>query len=69
MPTPGYDIFKIEGLSVVWIEAICDVDAARVRIEELARRAAGEYVIFDQRRRQMIANTTSSMSKCQTPAD
>lgn len=69
MPNPGYDIFKIEGLSVVWVEAICDLETARVRIEELACRAAGEYVIFDQRRCQMIANTTSSMSKCQTPAD
>jgi len=69
MLAPRYDIFKIEGVSVVWVEAICDVDAARVRIEELARRSAGEYVIFDQSRCQMIANTTSPMSRCQTPAD
>jgi hypothetical protein len=61
--TPQYDILKKEGLAVVWIEASSDIDAAESRIKELARQFSGEYVIFDQRLGQMIANVDGRPSR------
>lgn len=63
--TPQYDILKKEGLAVVWIEASSDIDAAESRIKELARQFSGEYVIFDQRLGQMIANVDGRPSRGQ----
>ena len=63
--TPQYDILKKEGRAVVWIEASSDIDAAESRIKELARQFSGEYVIFDQRLGQMIANVDGRPSRGQ----
>lgn len=63
--TPQYDILKKEGLAVVWIEASSDIDAAGSRIKELVRQFSSEYVIFDQRLGQMIANVDGRPSRGQ----
>jgi hypothetical protein len=60
MLTAIYDIFKKEGIHLVWVEAAYNFEAAKSRIDELKRQSRGEYVVFDQRRRQMIAEVYNS---------
>ena len=61
MHSPVYDILKKEGFDLVWVEAAYDLGAAKARIEELIGQSRGEYVVFDQRSRQIIANLDSSI--------
>jgi hypothetical protein len=60
-----YDILRRDGLDLVWIEAAYNFEAAKSRIDELRRQSRGEYVVFDQRKRQMIAEVDSSTSGSQ----
>jgi hypothetical protein len=55
MLLPSYDILKKDAAALVWVEAVNDLEVAKVRIHELAARSEGEYVIFDQRSRQIVA--------------
>ena len=55
MLSPSYDILKKDAAALVWVEAVNDLEAAKVRIQQLAARSEGEYVIFDQRTRQIVA--------------
>jgi hypothetical protein len=59
MTCAAYDIFRKEALDMVWIEAARDLQTARLRVTELAAASDAEYVIFDQRTRQIIANWSS----------
>jgi len=61
MHTPVYDILKKEGLALVWVEAAFDIGAAKARVEELTDQSLGEYVVFDQRIQQIVANLDSSI--------
>jgi hypothetical protein len=59
MLSPSYDILKKDAAALVWVEAVNDLEAAKVRIQQLAARSEGEYVIFDQRTRQIVARITA----------
>lgn len=50
-----YDILRKDTAALVWVEAVDDLEAAKLRIRELAARSEGEYVVFDQRSRQIVA--------------
>ena len=51
MTVAAYDILKKDATALVWIEAVQDLETARLRVMELIARSEGEYVIFDQRTR------------------
>jgi hypothetical protein len=55
MALPPYDILKKDAAALVWVEAAQDLDAAKQRIQELSAGSnTTEYVIFDQRSRQIV---------------
>jgi hypothetical protein len=54
MVLPAFDILKKDAAALVWVEAVHDLDFAKQRIKELSARSHGEYVIFDQRTRQIV---------------
>jgi hypothetical protein len=53
--SPSYDILKKDAAALVWVEAVSDLEAAKLRIQQLGARSEDEYVIFDQRTRQIVA--------------
>ena len=55
----AYDILKKEAATLIWVEAAYDLESARLRVKELVARSPDEYVIFDQRTRQIIASSNS----------
>lgn len=57
--TPSYDILKKDAAALVWVQAMDNLELAKLRIRELAARSQGEYVIFDQRTRQIIDRFTT----------
>ena len=57
--TPSYDILKKDAAALVWVQAMDNLELARMRIRELAARSEGEYVIFDQRTRQLVDRFTT----------
>jgi hypothetical protein len=61
MALPPYDILKKDAAALVWVEAVEDLEFAKQRVRELSVRSEAEYVIFDQRTRQIIerVNTPS----------
>jgi hypothetical protein len=56
MTSPPYDILKKDEANLVWIEAAQDLEIAKARIRELVATSKGEYVVFDQRTRKIVAN-------------
>lgn len=56
MLSAAYDILKKEAAELVWLEAAFDLEAAKSRVREIAARSDGEYVIFDQRTRRIVAS-------------
>ena len=52
----AYDILKKDAADMVWVEAVHDLQTAKLRVKELAAGSHGEYVIFDQRTRKIVAN-------------
>jgi hypothetical protein len=58
----SFDILKKrpEG-SFRWFEAAGDLESANIRIEELIVLSPGEYVVFDQRTRNVIPADRSSL--------
>ena len=59
---PSYDILKKDAAALVWVQAMDNLELAKLRIRELAARSDGEYVIFDQRNRQIVDRFTSRAS-------
>ena len=56
MLSAAYDILlKKNADDVIWVEVAHDLESAKSRVKELAARAHGEYVIFDQRTRKIVA--------------
>jgi len=51
---PKYDIFKKTENSVVWIEAVEDIVAAKKRLISLSTAAPGEYKLWDSSRQEFI---------------
>jgi hypothetical protein len=62
MLLPAYDILKKDAAALVWVEAMDNLQSAKLRIRELAARSEGEYVIFDQRTRQIVDRFTTAAS-------
>lgn len=60
--TPSYDILKKDAAALVWVQAMDNLELAKMRIRELAARSEGEYVIFDQRTRQIVDRFTTPLS-------
>ena len=59
MALPPYDILEKDAAALVWVEAVDDLDTAKLRVKELSAKSQGEYVIFDQRTRQIIEKVTA----------
>ena len=55
MQLATYDIFKKDAAALVWVEAVQDLPSAEQRVKELAQRSEAEYVIFDQRKQQIVS--------------
>jgi len=60
MLSPSYDILKKDAAALIWVEALDNLESAKLRIRELAARSEGEYVIFDQRTRQIVDRFTTA---------
>jgi hypothetical protein len=54
---PAYDILKKDDASLLWVEAVHDLETAKSRVKELIASSQGEYVIFDQRTRKIVPNS------------
>ena len=58
MKTASYDLFRKELLGTpVWMEAVQDIETAKLRMLELARRSPGEYFVFSQETQEIVSNT------------
>jgi hypothetical protein len=55
----AYDILKKDSADMVWVEAVHDLETAKLRVKQLAAGSQGEYVIFDQRTRKIVANCSA----------
>ena len=56
MNATPYDILKKDALgNPIWVEAVEDLRKASVRIDELALRSPGEYIVFNQQTKQIVA--------------
>jgi hypothetical protein len=51
---PQYDIFKKTDHSVVWVEAVEDIVAAKKRLISLSSTTPGEYKLWDSSRQEFI---------------
>jgi hypothetical protein len=58
MKTASYDLFRKDLLGTpVWMEAVQDIETAKLRMLELARRSPGEYFVFSQETQEIVSNT------------
>ena len=48
MTIPRYDVLKRDSRGVLWIEAVDDLESARLPIQQLSSESYGEYLVFDQ---------------------
>jgi hypothetical protein len=56
-----YDIFKrTDGETLVWVEAMPDLDTANARIKKLQKSSGEEYVVFNQRTQQVVPSCPTS---------
>jgi hypothetical protein len=54
MTVAAYDILKKDAIALVWVEAVHDLETARLRVRELSAGSQVEYVIFDERARKIV---------------
>ena len=45
---PPFDIFKVEGSGLRWMEAAADLECAKARVKVLAASSPCEYIILNQ---------------------
>jgi hypothetical protein len=50
------DIFRKDLRGNVWLDCARDLETARFRMDQLALVSPGEYFVFDQRTRQIVAS-------------
>ena len=56
---PAFDIFRKDLLgTAVWMESAQDIETAKLRFTELARRAPGEYFVVSQETQEIVCETT-----------
>jgi hypothetical protein len=54
-----YDVFRKDLLGTpVWMEAVQDLDTAKLRMSELAGRSPGQYFIYSQDTQEIVSETT-----------
>jgi hypothetical protein len=65
MTPPSLDIFKkdLRG-SPVWVDAVSDLENARLRLSQLASVIPGNYFVFDQRTCQIVVRLGSGGIDC-----
>jgi hypothetical protein len=57
-----FDIFRKDLLGTpVWMEAVEDIETARLRVTEMAGRSPGEYFVFDQGTKEVVIDTAPRM--------
>jgi hypothetical protein len=60
---PAYDIFKRDGFGArTWVEAACDLEAAKHRIMDLSVDSPGKYVVVSRASGQMVSGGTTITS-------
>ena len=59
METPFDLLLKDPEGSFIWLEAATDLARARSRLQELASRVPGEYVLFDRAKQETIEKISS----------
>jgi len=63
MTDPNYDIFKRDAFGArIWVEAACDLDAAKRRVMELSANSPGKYVVLSRASGQMVGGGTTIAS-------
>src|SRR6266446_1843390 len=51
----AYDIFRKDLLGTpVWMESVQDIETAKLRVTELARRSPGEYFVVSQETQEVV---------------
>lgn len=54
----AYDIFRRDLLGTsVWMESMRDIETAKLRVTELARRSPGEYFVVSQETQEILCET------------
>jgi len=54
----AYDIFRKDLLGTpVWMESAQDIETAKLRLRELARRSPGEYFVASQETQEIVCET------------
>jgi hypothetical protein len=58
MRAAPYDIFRKDLLGTpVWMEAVQDIETAKLRVTELAGRSPAEYFVFSQETQEIVSST------------
>jgi len=56
-----YDIFRKDLLGTpVWMEAVQDIETAKLRMMEMAGRSPAEYFVFSHQTQEIVSSTTPS---------
>ena len=64
MKAAPYDIFRKDLLGTpVWMEAVQDIEAAKLRVMEMADRSPGEYFVFSQETQEIVCDTAPRLSE------
>jgi hypothetical protein len=59
MSLAAYDIFRKDAAAaMIWVEAVEDLESAKMRVKELARNSNTEYAIFNQHTKQIVFAAT-----------
>ena len=62
------DIFRKDLLGTpVWMEAVEDIETAKLRVTELARRSPGEYFVFSHETEEIVINTVPQIYELAIP--
>jgi hypothetical protein len=60
MTSPCLDIFKKDRRgNPIWVDAVGDLENARLRLSQLSSIAPGEYFVFDQRNHEIVVRLGS----------
>ena len=68
MRTGPFDIFRKDLLGTpVWMETVEDIETAKRRVTELARRSPGEYFVLSQETDEVVIDTASRTYELAVP--
>jgi len=62
MNSAQLDIFRKDLRGNIWLDCARDLETARYRMGQLALISPGEYFVFDQRTRQIVASLVRTNS-------